>query len=322
MHSNIHDIKSNTPPSQPFLSKLLNLFIPPVLVANDWWWVPRLWSIDPPPTILQPATVPALTREIMGGRGRSGCHSSLDPKWHEWTTSHPAHQKMSNMIIPHYVSVFQPTFTTSNQTPHPASHFYRSCWICSFHRFWWPMIDDGCQGCDPLIHHPPSCNLHLIIGIRFRGCFMVWVETLGTPVAGTYVILTMRLCVTHASEFPSTESLPLRWGSYQSSQAIDTRQRTRDYQRTIALSCCPCRWPELYTSICSGMISTDLSSSAMHLIWCCMRWFAALSSASALPAPPLLYRSPEGVEASAETQWRNALEHIRYAMLVRGASAK
>ena len=24
-------------------------------MATDWWWVPRLWSIDSPPTILQPA---------------------------------------------------------------------------------------------------------------------------------------------------------------------------------------------------------------------------------------------------------------------------
>ena len=39
--------------------------------------------------------------------GQSGCHPSLDPRWHERMTSHPAHQKMSKIIIPHYV--FQPT---------------------------------------------------------------------------------------------------------------------------------------------------------------------------------------------------------------------
>ena len=39
--------------------------------------------------------------------GQSGCHPSLDPRWHKRMTSHPAHQKMSKIIIPHYV--FQPT---------------------------------------------------------------------------------------------------------------------------------------------------------------------------------------------------------------------
>ena len=40
---------------------------------------------------------------------------------------------------------------------------------------------------------------------------MVWAETLGTAVAVTYVSLTMRLRMTLASEFPSTECPPLEW---------------------------------------------------------------------------------------------------------------
>ena len=38
---------------------------------------------------------------------------------------------------------------------------------------------------------------------------MVWAETLGAAVAVTHVRLTMRLRMTLASEFPSTERPPL-----------------------------------------------------------------------------------------------------------------